>query len=192
MGKNGHSEPNLFGGYTHYDKNGHKIGRSEPNMWGGYTDYDAKGHKIGHTDPGIFGDYKHYDNKGHKIGTSSPGIFGDITHYDAERHKIGTSSPNMTGGYKHSDTGGCYIATCVYGSYDCPPVWTLRRFRDGKLAASFAGRAFIRLYYAISPTLVRIFGNTRWFKKLWRGPLDRMVKKLKAAGYSDKPYEDAT
>ncbi len=25
---------------------------------------------------------------------------------------------------------GCYIATCVYGSYDCPQVWTLRRFRD--------------------------------------------------------------
>ncbi|MFR9028073.1 MAG: DUF2726 domain-containing protein [Clostridium sp.] len=25
---------------------------------------------------------------------------------------------------------GCYIATAVYGSYDCPQVWVLRRFRD--------------------------------------------------------------
>ena len=25
---------------------------------------------------------------------------------------------------------GCYIATAVYGSYDCPQVWTLRRYRS--------------------------------------------------------------
>lgn len=31
---------------------------------------------------------------------------------------------------------GCYVATCVYGSYDCPQVWTLRRYRDYKLAES--------------------------------------------------------
>src|SRR5699024_12626084 len=23
-------------------------------------------------------------------------------------------------------SGGCYVATAVYGSYDCPEVWTLR------------------------------------------------------------------
>ena len=27
-------------------------------------------------------------------------------------------------------SGGCYVATAVYGSYDCPQVWTLRRYRD--------------------------------------------------------------
>ena len=32
------------------------------------------------------------------------------------------------------NSGGCYVATCVYGSYDCPQVWTLRRFRDNTLA----------------------------------------------------------
>ena len=25
---------------------------------------------------------------------------------------------------------GDYISTCVYGSYDCPEGWMLRRFRD--------------------------------------------------------------
>lgn len=29
---------------------------------------------------------------------------------------------------------GCYVATAVYHSYNCPQVWTLRRFRDGVLA----------------------------------------------------------
>ena len=54
---------------------------------------------------------------------------------------------------------GCYIATSVYGSYDCPEVWALRRFRDDTLEKTFLGRGFITLYYSISPTLVKIFGN---------------------------------
>lgn len=85
---------------------------------------------------------------------------------------------------------GCYVATAVYGSYDCPQVWTLRRFRDGRLAATLPGRAFIRTYYAVSPTLVRWFGSTAWFRRLWRGPLDRLVRRLQAQGIEDTPYQD--
>ena len=86
--------------------------------------------------------------------------------------------------------GGCYVATAVYGSYDCPQVWTLRRFRDFTLAETWYGRAFIRTYYAISPTLVKWFGHTEWFKKLWKGKLDRIVANLNAEGVEDTPYED--
>ena len=75
---------------------------------------------------------------------------------------------------------GCYVATCVYGSYDCPQVWTLRRYRDNILAETWYGKVFIRIYYAISPTLVKWFGNTNWFKKMWIGTLNKMVKKLQA------------
>ena len=86
--------------------------------------------------------------------------------------------------------GGCYVATCVYGSYDCPEVWTLRRFRDNALAKSWYGRAFIYTYYAISPTIVRWFGETAWFKKLWKGKLDRMVTNLQQKGIESTPYKD--
>ena len=86
--------------------------------------------------------------------------------------------------------GGCYVATCVYGSYDCPQVWTLRRYRDDTLGSTWYGRLFIRIYYAISPTLVKWFGKTNWFKKLWKGNLDRMVAKLQSKGVEDTPYED--
>lgn len=65
-------------------------------------------------------------------------------------------------------SGGCYIATCVYGSYDCPQVWTLRRFRDDVLATTWYERLFIRCYYVISPKLVQLFGKTIWFKKIWK------------------------
>ena len=85
---------------------------------------------------------------------------------------------------------GCYVATAVYGSYDCPQVWTLRRYRDYILAETWYGRAFVKIYYAISPTLVKWFGCTEWFKKMWKGKLDRMVENLKAEGVEDTPYED--
>lgn len=95
---------------------------------------------------------------------------------------------NKQGGV--SASGGCYVATAIYGSYDCPQVWTLRRFRDFTLAESWCGRAFIRTYYAISPTLVKWFGNNEWFKNMWKPTLDRMVNKLNSNGVSDKPYND--
>lgn len=89
-------------------------------------------------------------------------------------------------------TGGCYVATAVYGSYDCPQVWTLRRYRDFALAKTWYGRAFIHAYYAVSPAIVRWFGETAWFKRLWRGRLDKMVQRLNAEGYRNTPYQDRT
>ena len=89
-----------------------------------------------------------------------------------------------------SSSKGCYVATAVYGSYDCPQVWTLRRYRDNHLALTWYGRAFIYTYYAISPTIVKWFGHTEWFKNMWRRKLDRMVKNLQDKGYESTPYQD--
>jgi hypothetical protein len=85
---------------------------------------------------------------------------------------------------------GCFIATAVYGSYDCPQVWTLRRYRDCTLAESWFGRVFIYVYYAISPTLIKWFGQNMWFKKFWRPILDRKIKNLQKNGIKDLPYDD--
>ena len=75
--------------------------------------------------------------------------------------------------YKPEPSKGCYVATCVYGSYDCPEVWTLRRFRDYTLDITWYGRLFIKCYYAISPTIVKCFGDTKWFKAFWKSRLDK-------------------
>lgn len=77
-------------------------------------------------------------------------------------------------GQVHAVKSGCYIATAVYGSYDCPEVWTLRRFRDAKLLQSRCGRVFVRLYYAVSPSLVNRLGGSRWFSRLSRFLLNRL------------------
>lgn len=86
--------------------------------------------------------------------------------------------------------GGCYVATCVYGSYDCPEVWTLRRFRDNILSEHLMGRLFIKCYYAISPTAVKLFGNYDWFHKLFKAPLDKLVEKLISNGLDNTPHND--
>lgn len=89
-----------------------------------------------------------------------------------------------------NNSGGCYIATCIYGSYDCPQVWTLRRYRDYTLAQTWFGRAFIRAYYVISPIIVKHWGHYQWFQKLWKKRLDRWVKKLELSGVANTPYDD--
>ncbi len=100
------------------------------------------------------------------------------------------SKENTSNGSGRSSTSGCYIATSVYGAYDCPEVWTLRRFRDYYLSRTMFGRAFIRIYYAISPKLVRWFGDAVWFQKIWRNILNYLVDKLQKNGYKSTPYED--
>ena len=114
--------------------------------------------------------------------------YAEIKEYEPDF--VAPELPSSTHISPPAKSGGCYVATAVYGSYDCPEVWTLRRFRDFSLAESWYGRAFIRAYYAVSPTLVKWFGQTEWFKKLWKGHLDRMVNSLRAKGVEDTPYED--
>lgn len=95
-----------------------------------------------------------------------------------------------SGSGSSKSSGGCYIATAVYGSYDCPRVWTLRRYRDSVLRSTWYGRLFIKVYYAVSPTMVRLFGGQAWFKKLWQRKLDKLTDRLNRSGFSDKPYSD--
>ena len=117
-------------------------------------------------------------------------LYNKETDYEIAR-MIKEKFPNAEQGAAPAKSGGgCYVATAVYGSYDCPQVWTLRRYRDYTLAETWYGRAFIKTYYAISPTLVKWFGHTEWFKKMWRGTLDRMVKNLQNRGFESTPYED--
>lgn len=110
-----------------------------------------------------------------------------------ERNADKSNIEELLSGYKkksEKSSGGCYIATCVYGSYDCPQVWTLRRFRDYTLDETWYGRLFIKCYYAISPIIVKWFGNTDWFKTFWKRKLDKMVSDLNSKGIENTSYID--
>lgn len=89
-----------------------------------------------------------------------------------------------------SSKKGCYVATYVYGSYDCPQVWVLRRFRDHYLAKTVWGSFFVGFYYYVSPKMIRIFGNNNVFRSIWKVILDSFVSILEKKGISSTFYMD--
>jgi len=99
----------------------------------------------------------------------------DVNASSSQSSDLGTSLSS-------GSSDGCYVATCVYGSYDCTEVWTLRQFRDNELSNLWLGRQFIRIYYAVSPKIVELFGNKKWFTKLWKPIIDKIVCKLQNSG----------
>jgi len=85
---------------------------------------------------------------------------------------------------------GCYIATAVYGSYDCPQVWILRRYRDNVLSRLWYGRLFILIYYMLSPMLIKLFGEEIWFTNFFHSRLEYIINKLKEQGIDNTLYID--
>lgn len=114
-------------------------------------------------------------------------IISDDNNDYSPNHSSASYSSNTS---NSSSSQGCYVATSVYGSYDCPQVWTLRRYRDNQLSKSRCGRLFIRAYYAVSPIIVKYFGETQCFKKMWQNKLDIIVEKLQKKGFESTPYND--
>ncbi len=60
-----------------------------------------------------------------------------------------SSSPDASS----ASVGACFIASAAYGSYLEPEVMALREFRDHVLLVNPAGKAFVSLYYSVSPPL---------------------------------------
>lgn len=150
-------------------------------------------------------EYRVYDYNSRSDGfevLEQKGIISSGGYGDGDRHWIilyvndfnkacDIIDGNANSPVKNTNTHkGCYIATCVYGSYDCPEVWTLRRFRDQALRYSWIGRVFIKVYYATSPTLVKWFGNMKFFRTINRSILDKWVSNLNKNGFDNKPYQD--
>lgn len=72
-------------------------------------------------------------------------------------------------------SGGCYIATMVYGDYDHPQVMALRNFRDTYLAKRDWGKRFIRFYYKHSPGWVERLKNHKRINQAIKLILDSFV-----------------
>jgi len=77
-------------------------------------------------------------------------------------------------------TGGCYIATMVYGSYNAPEVMVLRRFRDEVLQQSAIGRKLVQVYYKYSPSFVKKTKNLKRMHIVFKTILYPLVNYLKA------------
>ena len=60
---------------------------------------------------------------------------------------------NVVAGVSGGGSGGCFIATAVYGSSMSPNVRILREFRDRFLIENKMGKSFANLYYKYSPPM---------------------------------------
>jgi hypothetical protein len=61
----------------------------------------------------------------------------------------------------------CYVATAIFGAYSSETI-LLRKWRDDKLSKSFLGRLFVKIYYKISPLLLRVLPK-------WTSPITKYV-----------------
>lgn len=80
-------------------------------------------------------------------------------------------------------SGGCFIATAAYGSYLHPEVMTLRDFRDRYLLTNMPGRAFVALYYRLSPPIADFISeheSARFMIRILLVPIIFAVKHLSA------------
>lgn len=82
-----------------------------------------------------------------------------------------------------NNSGGCYIATMVYGDYDHPQVMVLRNFRDTYLAKREWGKRFIRFYYKHSPSWVERLKNHKRINQAIKLILDSFVSFWKKASH---------
>jgi hypothetical protein len=91
-----------------------------------------------------------------------------------EQINVGKQKTKIVG--KQKNKGACFVATAVYKDANHPQVNALRRWRDGGLSRSMAGRAFIRLYYRVGPHLARGVERFPRSRQVLRRALDAALR----------------
>lgn len=85
----------------------------------------------------------------------------------------GSNKPSITS----STSSNCFIATAVYG-LDAPETNALRSWRDTSLLPTCWGRAFVAVYYKISPYLIPIIKRFSWLRQIIKLTLDTFMQLL--------------
>jgi hypothetical protein len=85
------------------------------------------------------------------------------------------------GGGGGSSGGICFIATAAYGSPDAGDVVMLRAFRDKYLITNAPGRAFVNLYYTLSPPIASFISTRPLLRSGVRAGLSPIVISARVA-----------
>jgi len=85
---------------------------------------------------------------------------GTVAAAQKRREQDAMAKKSWGGGGGGGTSGGCFVATAVFGDYDAPEVVFLRAFRDESLSRSAWGRGFIRAYYTVSPPAAKVIAKS--------------------------------
>lgn len=98
----------------------------------------------------------------------------ELTHYtvrvSARDRTCGAIGPALLAEYKtpkqtFSTVSPCFVATAAYGSPLAGEIHVLRALRDRQLANHALGRALVRAYYAIGPSLAAPVAEHPWLAR---------------------------
>lgn len=85
----------------------------------------------------------------------------------------------------------CFIATAAYGTPMAEEIQVLRDFRDAYLVTHPAGKAFVDLYYTLSPPMARFINEHPALKPVVRAGLSPVVA-MSALAVNSTPAQRAT
>ena len=97
-------------------------------------------------------------SKTYKCGAPSCGL---TQTYNSTQ--VGLHCPRC-GWMMSEDFGGCFIATAAYGNELDSRIDVLRTWREVGLRKNMMGRAFIRIYYSISPPVANIISKSNFLR----------------------------
>jgi lysophospholipase L1-like esterase len=100
-----------------------------------------------------------------------------------------TPTPPPSGG-GGGGGGGCFIATAAYGTALEPEVVLLKRLRDRYLLPNGPGRAFVRCYYALSPSVAAVISESDALRCVVRSGLIPLIAASRVL-LDGSPFEKA-
>lgn len=96
-------------------------------------------------------------------------LWGNLWVADADNHRVLMFLDPPDHAVLDSEFGHCFVASALWGA-GSKEAGLLRKFRDHHLLTNRGGRAFVRLYMALSPSLVKAWerGNCDSCLSLWQ------------------------